>query len=283
MTAAGLATRRRHRPPSVPRIAAHVVLIAATLSILLPLLWILRTSFVSRRVAYLIPPDWTATPNLDSWVYIFGDQDFLRFFGNSLMIALGSAALSLLIGVPAAYAIARWKTGGQPVRIGVLATQILPAIALVIPTFILARNLGLLNNLGLLGVMYLSFNLPFVVWILAGFFQGLPVEVEEAALVDGATRMQILVKVVTPMAAPGIIAAGVFSFVLAWNEFLWAFILTGLETRTLPVAVAGLVTQQGTLIGPMAAATVLMSTPVIVLTFLVRRYLVTGLTFGSVK
>ena len=100
----------------------------------------------------------------------------------------------------------------------------------MIPTFILARNLGLLNNLGLLGVMYLSFNLPFVVWILAGFLQGLPVEVEEAALVDGATRMQILVKVVVPMAAPGIIAAGVFAFVLAWNEFLWAFILTGLET-----------------------------------------------------
>jgi ABC-type glycerol-3-phosphate transport system permease component len=95
--------------------------------------------------------------------------------------------------------------------------------------------------------------------------------------------MQILVRVVVPMAAPGIIAAGVFSFVLAWNEFLWAFILSGIETRTLPVAVAGLVTQQGTLIGPMAAATVLMSTPVIVITFLVRRYLVTGLTFGSVK
>lgn len=273
----------RRRRPQASRLLAHLVLIVATLSILLPLLWILRTSLVSRRVAYLIPPDWTATPNLDSWAYIFGDQDFALFFGNSLLISLGSAALSLLIGVPAAYAIARWRTGGQPVRIGVLATQILPAIALVIPTFILARNLGLLNNLGLLGVMYLSFNLPFVVWILAGFFQGLPVEVEEAALVDGATRMQILVRVVVPMAAPGLIAAGVFSFVLAWNEFLWAFILTGLETRTLPVAVAGLVTQQGTLIGPMAAATVLMSTPVIVLTFVVRRYLVTGLTFGSVK
>jgi multiple sugar transport system permease protein len=282
VTAAAFASRRR-RPPSIGRIAAHVALIATTLSILLPLLWILRTSLVSRAAAYLIPPDWAAAPNIDSWGYIFGDQDFLRFFGNSLIIAVASALISLLIGVPAAYSIARWRTGGQPIRIGVLATQILPAIALVIPTFIFARNLGLLNNLGLLTVMYLSFNLPFVVWILAGFFQGLPVEVEEAALVDGATRMQILLLVVVPMAAPGIIAAGVFSFVLAWNEFLWAFILTGLETRTLPVALAGLVTQQGTLIGPMAAATVLMSTPVILLTFLVRRYLVTGLTFGSVK
>jgi multiple sugar transport system permease protein len=275
--------RPHRRRPSWGRIGAHIVLILATLSILLPLLWILRTSLVSRRVAYLIPPDWTAPPNLDSWTYIFGSQGFMRFFVNSLVISLATAVISLLIGVPAAYAIARWRTGGQPLRIGVLATQILPAIALVIPTFIIARSLGLLNSQGLLAVMYLSFGLPFVVWILAGFFQGLPVEVEEAALVDGATRMQILLRVVVPMAAPGLIAAGVFSFVLAWNEFLWAFILTGLESRTLPVAVAGLVTQQGTLIGPMAAATVLMSAPVIVLTFVVRRYLVTGLTFGSVK
>ena len=275
-------TRRRRRV-SLGRLAAHAVLIAVTLSILLPLLWILRTSLVSRRVAYLIPPDWLATPNLDSWSYIFGSQGFQGFFANSLIIALSSAIVSLLVGVPAAYSIARWRTGGQPIRIGVLATQILPAIALVIPTFIFARTLGLLNNQGTLAVMYLTFNLPFVVWILIGFFQGLPVEVEEAALVDGATRTQILVKVVVPMAVPGLIAAGVFSFVLGWNEFLWAFILSGIESRTLPVAVAGLVTQQGTLIGPMAAATVLMSVPVIVLTFVVRRYLVTGLTFGSVK
>ena len=107
--------------------------------------------------------------------------------------------------------------------------------------------------------------------------------IKEVQFTNPHVWLQILVKVVVPMAATGIIAAGVFSFVLAWNELLWAFILSGLETRTLPVAVAGLVTQQGTLIGPMAAATVLMSTPVIVLTFLVRRYLVTGLTFGSVK
>jgi multiple sugar transport system permease protein len=284
MPGAALTSRtRRRRRPSAGRLAAHAVLIVATLSILLPLLWIMRTSLVSRRIAYLIPPDWTALPNLDSWGYIFGDQEFLRFFANSLGLGLGSALLSLIIGIPAAYTMARWRTGGQPVRIGILATQILPAIALVIPVFILARSTGMLNNLGLLTVMYLSFNLPFVVWILNGFFQGLPVEVEEAALVDGATRLQILWKVVIPMALPGLIAAGVFSFVLAWNEFLWAFILTGLESRTLPVALAGLVTQQGTLIGPMAAGTVLMSLPVIALTFVVRRYLVTGLTFGSVK
>jgi multiple sugar transport system permease protein len=273
----------RPRRVSVGRLATHVVLIATTLTILLPLLWILRTAFVSRRVAYLIPPDWFALPNLDSWNYIFGEQDFLRFFINSLAIALGSTALSLAIGVPAAYSIARWATGGRGVRIGILATQILPAIALVIPVFILAREAGLLNNQGLLAGVYLSFNLPFVVWILSGFFLGLPVEVEEAAVVDGASLTQVLRLIVIPMALPGIIAAGVFSFVLCWNEFLWAFILTGLESRTLPVALTGLITQQGTLIGPMAAGVVLMSVPVIVLTFIVQRYLVTGLTFGSVK
>jgi len=262
---------------------SNAVLIVATLAILLPLLWITRVAFVSRRVAYLIPPDWTATPNLDSWEYIFVDQNFLAFFMNSLGIGIGSTIVSLAIGIPAGYSIARWGTGGRPVRIAILATQILPAIALVIPVFIMAREAGLLNNQPLLAIVYLSFNLPFVVWILNGFFQGLPAEVEEAALVDGATRMQVLRLVVIPMALPGIVAAGVFSFVLCWNEFLWAFILSGLESRTLPVALTALITQQGTLIGPMAAGTVLMSLPVVVLTFLVRRYLVTGLTFGSVR
>jgi multiple sugar transport system permease protein len=273
----------RRRLPSAGRLAAHAVLIASSLVILLPLLWIFRTSIVSRRVAYLIPPDWGATFNLDSWSYIFSDQQFLRFFVNSLGIGVGTALISLAIGVPAAYSMARWRTGGQAVRVGILATQILPPIALVIPVFILARQAGLLNNQLLIAVMYLSFNLPFVVWILSGFFQGLPREVEEAALVDGATWSEVLRLVVVPMALPGLVAAGVFSFVLAWNEFLFAFILTGIESRTLPVALVGLITQAGTQVGPMAAGTVLMSVPVIALTFVVRRYLVTGLTFGSVK
>jgi len=274
---------RRRRRPSLGRLMAHAALITASLVILLPLLWIARTSIVSRREAYLIPPNFGAALNLDSWGYILGDQGFIRFFANSLGIGLGSALISLLIGVPAAYSMARWRTGGQAVRVGILATQILPPITLVIPVFIVARELGLLNNQALLAVMYLSFNLPFVVWILSGFFQGLPIEVEEAGLVDGATRLQVLRLIVVPMARPGLIAAGVFSFVLAWNEFLFAFILTGIESRTLPVALVGLITQAGTQVGPMAAGTVLMSAPVIVLTFMVKRYLVTGLTFGSVK
>ena len=284
MTAAdpSLSSKRRRRI-SPTRIAAHMVLITGSLTILLPLLWIARTSVVSRRDAYQIPPNWGAAINFDSWVYILGDRSFMRFFMNSLGIGLFSTVIALFVGVPAAYSIARWRTGGQAVRVSVLATQILPPITLVLPIFILARELDLLNNQGLLAVMYLSFNLPFVVWILSGFFQGLPIEVEEAAFVDGATRFQVLHLIVVPMAMPGLIAAGVFSFVLAWNEFLFAFILTGLESRTLPVALVGLITQQGTQVGPMAAGTVLMSAPVIVLTFLVKKYLVTGLTLGSVK
>jgi len=274
--------RRRHFP-SLGRLGAHLVLAASALAIVLPLLWIFRTSIVSRRVAYLIPPDFTATPNIDSWAYIFGDQGFVRFFLNSLGIGLGTGLLSLLIGVPAAYSIARWQTGRRPMRVGIMATQILPPITLIIPVFILGRETGLLNNQLLLVVMYLSFNIPFVVWILSGFFVSLPREVEEAGLVDGATPFQVLRILVVPMAWPGIVAAGIFSFVLAWNEFLFAFILTGIDSRTLPVALVGLITQAGTQVGPMAAGTVLMSVPVIALTFVAQRYLVSGLTFGSVK
>jgi len=248
-----------------------------------PFFWQAMTSL--RPDTELLPLThlWPSRLTLAHYDVVFRQSLMPRALVNSLGIGLGTALLSLLIGVPAAYSIARWRTGGQPVRVGILATQILPPIALVIPVFILAREAGLLNNQVLIAVMYLSFNLPFVVWILSGFFLGLPQEVEEAALVDGATRMQILRLVVVPMALPGLIAAGVFSFVLAWNEFLFAFILTGIDSRTLPVALVGLITQAGTQVGPMAAGTVLMSVPVIALTFIVQRYLVTGLTFGSVK
>lgn len=268
---------------SLARLCAHAVLVSASLCIIIPLAWVVRTSLVSRKVAYLIPPDWGARLSLSSYSVIFYEYSFAKYLWNSLSIGTITTALSIVIGVPAAYAIARYGTGGSFFRVAILSTQILPAVAIAIPVFTFVRVLGLFDTPLLLMVVYMSFNLPYTIWILAGFFSGLPIEVEEAALMDGCTPATALLLVVIPMAQSGIVAAAVFSFVLAWNEFLFALILTGLHARTLPVAVAGLITQAGTQIGPMAAATVLMSLPVVVLTFVSQRYLVTGLTFGSVK
>jgi multiple sugar transport system permease protein len=164
-----------------------------------------------------------------------------------------------------------------------LSTQMLPPITLVIPIFLLARFFHLWDSrLGLV-LAYLSFNLPYTIWILIGFFQSIPVDLEEAAMIDGCSRVQALWRVTIPVSLPGLLAAGVFNFILNWNEFLFALILTGRDTRTLPVAVASLWTQQGVQIGAVSAATILVIVPVVLLTWIIQKSLVRNLTFGSIK
>ncbi len=264
------------------RVASHLVLIAACLTILLPVLWTMRTSFANRALAYQ-PATLLFRPTLDNYASIFVEEPFLKFFWNSLWIATASAGASLAVGSLAAYAIARFRTGGQPLSFTVLGTQMLPPVALIIPFYLLAQRMHLLDNGWALAFVYLSFNLPFVVWILIGFFQGIPRELEEAALVDGCNRWMAFRQVVLPLALPGLLAAGVFAFVLSWNEFLFALVLTGRESKTLPVALAGLMSSQGNQIGAICAATVAMMTPIVALTWVIQKYLVRGLTFGAVK
>lgn len=272
----------RPRRTDWSRVASHIILIGACLTILLPVLWTMRTSFANRALAYQ-PATLLFRPTLDNYASIFVEEPFLKFFWNSLWIATASAAASLAVGSLAAYAIARFRTGGQPLSFAVLGTQMLPPVALVIPFYLLAQRLHLLDKGWALAAVYLSFNLPFVVWILIGFFQGIPRELEEAALVDGCDRWMAFRQVVLPLALPGLLAAGVFAFVLSWNEFLFALVLTGRESKTLPVALAGLMSSQGNQIGAICAATMAMMTPIVALTWVIQKYLVRGLTFGAVK
>lgn len=262
--------------------ASHLILIVACLTILLPVLWTVRTSLANRSLAYQ-PATVLFKPSLENYAKVFVDEPFLKFFWNSLWIATVSALASLAIGAMAAYAIARFRTGGGALSFSVLGTQMLPPVALVIPFYLLAQKLGLLDRGWALAMVYLSFNLPFVVWILIGFFQGIPRELEEAAMVDGCDRWTAFRQIVLPLSLPGLLAAGVFAFVLSWNEFLFALVLTGRNSKTLPVALAGLMSSQGNNIGAICAATVAMMLPIVVLTWVIQRYLVRGLTFGAVK
>src|SRR5215212_8042610 len=170
----------------------HLVLIAACLTILLPILWTARTSFASRRIAY-DPATLFFSPTLDNYAKIFAEETFLKYFWNSLWIGLASAALSLAIGSLAAYSIARFRTGGQPFSLTVLGTQMLPPVALVIPFYLLAQRFGLLDKGWALALVYLSFNLPFVVWILIGFFRGIRLRpvLERISLRPGAHWAQL--------------------------------------------------------------------------------------------
>lgn len=261
---------------------SHLVLIAACLAILLPVLWTARTSVATRALAY-DPATILFAPTFEHYVKVFVDEDFLAYFRNSFAIGVASAAVSLAVGSLAAYSIARFRTGGPAFSLSVLGTQMLPPVALVIPFYLLAQRLGLLDRGWALALVYLSFNLPFVVWILIGFFQGIPKELEEAAMVDGAGRLGAFWRIVLPLSLPGLLAAGVFAFVLSWNEFLFALVLTGRESKTLPVALAGLMSSQGNQIGAICAATIAMMTPIVALTWVIQRFLVRGLTFGAVK
>lgn len=261
----------------------YVGLTVTALIFLLPILWIVRTSFTTKAIAYQIPPVWFPEPTLDNYRAIFTDNPFGRYFINSTIVSIVSTVITVLLGAMAAYWIARASRGGGFLRISVLLTQMLPPIVMVIPIFLMVKGLGLLDSWVTLIVTYLSFSLPYMIWLLIGFFESIPKDLDEACEMDGCSKIQAFTKVVLPLAAPGIMASAILSFLMAWNEFLFALVLTGSKVRTLPVAIANMETQQGVMIAELCASTVIIILPVVVLSLFIQKYLVSGMTMGSVK
>jgi multiple sugar transport system permease protein len=259
----------------------HVALIFVALFFLLPLAWILRTALLPEDLAYVLPPRWGPI-TLENFVAVI-QGTFGRAMLNSLVVASATVVIGLPIAAMLGYALARFRTGGEALRFSVLATQMLPPIALALPLFSLFRSMDLVNSLSGIVIAYLTIGVPFMSWMLMGFFDGIPRALEEAAMVDGATPLVAFVRVLLPVAAPGLFAAGVLGFILAWNEFLFVLLLSGQETQTIPVVLAAQITQRGVLFSRVAAGVVLSILPVIVLARVVDRYLVAGLTFGAVK
>lgn len=271
------------QPPLLLRILTHLILGFCSLVVLLPLLWVLRTSFADKVVAYQLPPEIFFTPTLENYRVILAEMNFGTFFLNSLIISLVSTLLAVVIGAFAAYAIDRYRAGGKAMPVIILATQMMPPIVLVIPFFLIFKDIGLTDShLGLI-IVYLAFNLPYVVWLMMSFMKRVPRELDEAALIDGCTPFTAFIRIIVPALLPGIGAATILSFVLSWNEFLFALMLSGNESKTLPVAISSLVTQQGTAIGAVSAATILAMLPMAILYFAMRRFLVSGLNLGAVK
>jgi multiple sugar transport system permease protein len=266
----------------IGRVVTHLILIAFSAAILLPLLWVLRVSLTDRRTAYQIPPQWTP-PKLDNYVTIFTAYPFAEWFLNSLVVALVSTAVALPLATALAYAFARFNTGGAGLRLAVLASQMLPPIVLILPLFSLLLAANLLQTRTGLVLAHLTISVPFLAWMLVAFFEGDVRQLEEAARIDGATRLQAFVRIAVPVAAPGILAAGLLGFILSWNEFLYALVITGPGTNTLPVGLAGLETHAGVEIAPLAAATLLALLPVFVLLPFLRKYLIKGLSLGALK
>lgn len=263
------------------KVVSHVGLVLAVVIVLFPILWVLRTSLVPEHDSYstaILP-----AVTLDNYRALFADKDFGRNYLNSLIVAGLSVVLTMPLAAMTGYAFARFRTGGRIARFATLASQMLPPVALALPTFMLFRTLGLTNSLLGLTIVYAAINLPFLIWILMGFFESIPEDLEGAAMTDGATRWGAFCRVVLPVAAPGIMAAAVLGFILSWNEFLFALILNGSSTATVPVALASLQTSNGVQISNVAAGVSLAILPLMIAAKFIQKYLVEGLSFGSVK
>jgi multiple sugar transport system permease protein len=262
-------------------VVTHAVLALFAVYIVLPPLWVLRTSFVPEASAYSlgIMPAFT----LDNYVKLLVEGRFWLAYADSFIAATGSTVLALPLAAMAGYALARYRTGGNASRFVILATQMLPPIAIVLPVFTLFRMFDLTNSLSGLVIAYAALNLPFLTWILMGFFEAVPVELEWQAMSDGATAWRAFWRIVIPVSLPGLAAAAVLGFILAWNEFLFALLLTGPDTATIPVHLASLQSQDGVQIAEVSAGIVLGVLPLLIAARFIQRHLARGLAFGAVR
>ena len=268
---------RRNWPPA--RWAVPLILLLT----LLPFLWLLQMSFKPTPLILEFPPRMWFTPTIEHYVGLWKDG-FPESFVNSLVTSSVSTALALLLGVPAAYALSRWRGRGHfPLGLSILLTRMAPPIAFTIPFFLAYRYLGLLDTRTGLILIYMTFNLPLVIWMMQPFFEAVPAALEEAALMDGAGFGTIFIEIVLPVASAGVAATAILCFLYAWNDFFFALILTRTDARTAPVAVVNFMNYEGWEWGKIAAGGSLVMTPVLLFSMLVRRYLVSGLTAGAVK
>jgi ABC-type glycerol-3-phosphate transport system permease component len=250
-----------------------------------PVLWALLTSFKTERDVLAYPPKLIFTPTLASYAdVLFGSASVLPNLGSSLVVASLATALAMLIAIPAAYALARLEF---PAKRGtgfyVLATQMLPPVGLIIPYYLVMQKLAVLDTYAGLIVIYLTFSLPFAIWLLVSYFEDIPREMEEAALLDRASRLRALWHVILPQVRGGIAVTAIFVFLNAWNEFLFAVVLGGNRVRTVTVAMFNFISVEQTLWAKLAAGAVLAMAPVILLGLLAQRHIVKGLTVGAVK
>jgi ABC-type glycerol-3-phosphate transport system permease component len=264
---------------------AYAALLALLVVFLFPLLWVVGLSLKTRMQVFTTPPLFVWTPTLENYASVLSAADFGAAFVNSLVTSSGAVLLSLCVGVPAAYAFARFPFRGRSwLFFALLVMRMLPPIAVLVPMFILFNKLGLAGTRLSVVLAYTTFSLPLVVWIMRGFFDDLPRELEESAWVDGATRHAAFRLVVLPLVRPGLVAAAILSLLLAWNDFLFSAVLTNNATRTLPVLMAGFMGgDTGIDWGPMTASGVLVVLPVILFAFAAQKHLVTGLSSGAVK
>jgi multiple sugar transport system permease protein/raffinose/stachyose/melibiose transport system permease protein/trehalose/maltose transport system permease protein len=274
------------RPPGLGRPLILLGCVLLVVVCLFPFWWMVLSSFKTLRELYTVPPIWWPdAPTWENYRKVLFDSNIPRYFLNSVVISVGSTALALLLAIFASYGFARFEFRGKPLlQAFVLIGQLLPTAAIIVPLFITLRVLGLVNTWWGLILVYMIITLPLSVWMLTSYFKAIPAELDEAAIIDGASRLGVLFRIVLPLSIPGIVAVLVYAFVTTWNEFIFALCFaTDSSVKTLPIGLAEFSTEFNTDWGAVMAASVVMTLPIALLFFSMQRLFVSGLTAGATK
>lgn len=276
------------RMSSFQKVITVAVLIIALIFFMFPVIWMFLTSFKTEAEYFSYPPvfipeDFSFRNYFNAMAFPPDGRGGLQGLRDSLIIASATSVASVLIGSLAAYGLSRFRTGGDNFSFWILSTRMFPPVAAALPLFLIFKEIKLLDTHLALIIANTVFALPFVIWLLKGFFDELPVELEEAALIDGCSHWGAFTRVALPLVTPGLVATALFSFIFAWNEFMFALLLTRRTVRTLTIIVPSLVGGHEILWGEIAALGTIAIIPGIVLSLLLQRYLIRGLTMGAVK
>ena len=274
-------TRRQRK--SAKLAMRYAIATAVTAVFLFPVYWLFMISFKTPDEIFHVPPLWTPGQiQFSNYLVLFKDGDVVAIL-NSLIVAGVSSVVAMVLGTFCAYSLARFNTGGENLAMWIISQRMIPPIAVVFPIFLIYVWFGMVDTFSGLILLYTAFNLPYVIWMMRGYIADIPLELEESALVDGCTRWQTLWRVVFPMARSGLMATAVFTFVFAWNDFIFALILTRTEVITFPVQLTHYMGGQSNFWAKIAAMSVLGTLPIFVAVTLMQRYLVRGISLGAVK
>jgi multiple sugar transport system permease protein len=260
--------------------------IAASVVFLFPILWMVVTSFKMPRDIFTTPPTFFFTPTIETYTNYISHADIPRRMINTVIVACGAGLISIVAGSMAGYALARVRLrGAATIGVVILLSRGVPPIALAVPMFLVARQLDLLDLHITLILAYCTFLIPYVMWLMRGFFKSLPMELEESAMIDGCTRFGAFMRIIVPISLPGILSTLIFSVILAWEELLFALVLTKRFSATIPVSIAGIAgdTVNGANWGALAAVGTLTVVPVVIFAMFVQKWLISGLADGATK
>ena len=273
------------RRKTLIQIGRYFVVLVATLVVAFPIYWLFIMAFKSAEEMYAVPPVYfPADPSFGNFRFLFGGMnEDARTLLNSLIIATSTTVIAMVLGTMCAYSMARFRTGGHNFAIWIMSQRMLPPIAIVFPLFLAFAFIEILDTFPSIIAVYVAFNLPFVIWMMRGYIEDIPIELEESALVDGCTRWQVLYKVILPMARAGIFATAVFTFIFTWNEFVFALVLSNKDIVTYPVQVTGYFAAQQSYWNKVGAMSILGSVPVFFAVIFLQRFLVRGISMGALK